>query len=310
MSFNPTYKIPKDASFVTVRNQNRMIYSNYLIQQNNVQQGCQLRAELQNGGVADADIVPKLLEGARETTVAQRDAEIASEACPIPVQQPIVIVLRLLILGDSTVDTAKSALTTRFSELGYTNNITITSRQLGTTEAGTDISKSNYDVLLYYTNTSQTGTATLFDQIATFISNGGGFVNAANSWRNYPSNFPSGSFASYNAFMSANSAFTTITGVQQAETGTMNVAVASVITDGLNTAIFSGGSGFRNGNPSAIAGGTKLATYTPSGNSLLAIGTNGSTRLVSLNVYIGSLDTLPNLRNLVANSILYANNLI
>ncbi len=64
------FKIPKDASFVTLRNQNRMIYANYRIQQNNVQQGCQLRVALENGGVADADIIPKLLEGARETTAA------------------------------------------------------------------------------------------------------------------------------------------------------------------------------------------------------------------------------------------------
>lgn len=85
MSFNSTYKIPKDASYVTLRNQNRMLYANYVIQQNNVQQGCQVRAELQNGGVADGDIIPKLLEGARATTAAERDAEVASEACPVTV---------------------------------------------------------------------------------------------------------------------------------------------------------------------------------------------------------------------------------
>ena len=77
------YKIPKDASYVTLRNQNRMIYANYRIQQNNVQQGCQIRVALENGGVADADIIPKLLEGARETTAAEVQIDISSGACPV-----------------------------------------------------------------------------------------------------------------------------------------------------------------------------------------------------------------------------------
>jgi hypothetical protein len=89
MSVNYTYKIPKDASFVTMRNQNRMLYANYIIQHNNVDDGCQIRVALQNGGVADADIVPKLLEGARETSVEERDRILASESCPVP-PQPII----------------------------------------------------------------------------------------------------------------------------------------------------------------------------------------------------------------------------
>lgn len=83
VNVNFTYKTPKDASFVTLRNQNRMLYANYIIQQNNVDDGCQIRVGLQNGGVADADIVSKLLEGARETTVEERDVIRASEACAV-----------------------------------------------------------------------------------------------------------------------------------------------------------------------------------------------------------------------------------
>jgi hypothetical protein len=89
MSVNYIYKIPKDASFVTMRNQNRMLYANYIIQQNNVDDGCQIRVALQNGGVADADIVPKLLEGARETTVEERNRILASESCPVPPEPPV-----------------------------------------------------------------------------------------------------------------------------------------------------------------------------------------------------------------------------
>jgi hypothetical protein len=82
MSANFFYKIPKDASYVTLRNQNRMLYANYIIQQNNLEGGCQIRVALENGGVADASIVPKLLEGARETTVEERDRILESQACP------------------------------------------------------------------------------------------------------------------------------------------------------------------------------------------------------------------------------------
>jgi hypothetical protein len=89
MSGSFIYKIPKDASYVTLRNQNRMLYANYIIQQNNVEDGCQLRVALQNGGVADADIVPKLLEGARETTIEERDRILASEACAV-VEVPVI----------------------------------------------------------------------------------------------------------------------------------------------------------------------------------------------------------------------------
>lgn len=102
MSFNSTYKIPKDASYVTLRNQNRMIYANYVIQRNNVQQGCQGVMRLQDGNPADADILPKLLEGARETTGAERDAAIASEACPVAViPTPIVSIGGSILFSSS-----------------------------------------------------------------------------------------------------------------------------------------------------------------------------------------------------------------
>jgi len=88
---NFVYKIPKDASYVTLRNQNRMLYANYQIQQTNVQQGCQIRVALENGGVADADIIPKLLEGARATTVAERVK---------PVLLPLLLLLLHPLQGD------------------------------------------------------------------------------------------------------------------------------------------------------------------------------------------------------------------
>lgn len=84
------YKMAKDASYVTLRNQNRMLYANYRIQQNNVQQGCQIRVGLENGGVADYDIIPKLLEGALATTAAEIQIDISSAACPVTIA-PVVV---------------------------------------------------------------------------------------------------------------------------------------------------------------------------------------------------------------------------
>ncbi len=84
-------KTPKDASYVTLRNQNRMLYANYIIQQKNVNDRCQIRVALQNGGVSDADILPKLLEGARETTVEERDRILAGGTCLQSIPEPVVI---------------------------------------------------------------------------------------------------------------------------------------------------------------------------------------------------------------------------
>jgi hypothetical protein len=89
LGFNSTYKTPKDASFVTVRNQNRMIYANAVLQQKNQTDGCKVTVGLQNGEVAPGGLHPRLLEGARETTAAERDAILASGSCPVlPTAEP------------------------------------------------------------------------------------------------------------------------------------------------------------------------------------------------------------------------------
>jgi hypothetical protein len=72
----------KDASFVTLRNQNKMLYANYIIQQNRVQSGCQLRIELENGSVGEASTIPKLLEGSVYTTLSEQAYDISSNSCP------------------------------------------------------------------------------------------------------------------------------------------------------------------------------------------------------------------------------------
>ena len=153
MSFNSTYKIPKDASYVTLRNQNRMLYANYSIQQYNVRQGCQVRAELQNGGVADADMIPKLLEGAIATTVAERTADIASEACPVTA----------VIVNPYASDKIYQSLTT--SAAAYT-----------AAAAGTWVSVTSTEYSALQTNVATTNVAGLATSILSTIT-GWGFAN-------------------------------------------------------------------------------------------------------------------------------------
>lgn len=70
-----------DASELTQRRQNKTLYANYIVQQENVASGCKLAVGLQNGHVADANIIPKLAEGALETSLAERALILANGAC-------------------------------------------------------------------------------------------------------------------------------------------------------------------------------------------------------------------------------------
>ena len=80
----------RDASFVTQKNQNRMIYANYLIQQYNVQQGEQIRVRLQGDGIPQSSILPSLIDGLYETTASERDAILANntQATAAPAADP------------------------------------------------------------------------------------------------------------------------------------------------------------------------------------------------------------------------------
>lgn len=73
----------KDASSITIRNQNRMLYANYIIQQKRVDGGCQLRVKLETGNTGDFSIIPKLLQGASETTALEAQTDISANSCPI-----------------------------------------------------------------------------------------------------------------------------------------------------------------------------------------------------------------------------------
>jgi hypothetical protein len=296
---NFIYKIPKDASYVTLRNQNRMLYANYRIQQNNTQEGCQGVMRLQNGNVADADLIPKLLEGARETTVAEIQLDISSNACPVAVAvsavtpSPVTPTLKLYILGDTNVSTVTSTIQSRLTALGYTT-ATINSVQLGTTYTGSDLNVSTYNTVLFFTNASQTGAAALSTNLKNFVNAGGNLVTATFAWNLYPSGFD----ATITPFQ--------LRAQSNDSTGNMTVDVVNPITTGVNTSLTGGALVPNNGAVSLQSGATKIATYTTSGAPLVAINTIGSSRTVGLNITVNTISVYPNLRNLTVNALLWA----
>ena len=76
----------KDASAITLRNQNRTLYANYVVQKNRADNGCKLSVTLENGGTGEASILTKIKQGEQETTVSERDNYISQNSCPILVQ--------------------------------------------------------------------------------------------------------------------------------------------------------------------------------------------------------------------------------
>lgn len=137
MSFNSTYKIPLPSSRLTEIRQNRMLYANYIskIQANN--QGCDTaRTGMEDGNVAPGSIVPDLLDGARNTTSAERDRILASTACPVTAAaapapappEPVVKILTdgLMLYYDAGITSSYSGSGTSIFDLspnGYTGTL-------------------------------------------------------------------------------------------------------------------------------------------------------------------------------------------
>ena len=79
---NTGFRNGGSSSALTEYRRNRMIYANYLIQQQNQTSGCQLNINLENGGVAEAKIIPILKTGALFISESERDAILSSGECP------------------------------------------------------------------------------------------------------------------------------------------------------------------------------------------------------------------------------------
>jgi hypothetical protein len=108
---NPRFKSGGTSSSLTEYRKTRMIYANYLIQQQNQTSGCKLNVNLESGGVAEAKIIPILKNGTLYITEQERDAILASGACPTSASEPQIPATILFTTIGSTSWTAPSWVT-------------------------------------------------------------------------------------------------------------------------------------------------------------------------------------------------------
>ena len=203
--------------------------------------------------------------------------------------------LRLLILGDTQVSTVSGQVSNEIVTLGYPTP-TISAVTISTTYSGTGLSSSSWDVVLYYTNSSQTGAVALNTSLRNYVDNGGNLVTCTFIWNLRPLGF--------------DFTLTPYVGtVNQSSdgTGNMTISVVHPITTGVGTSL-TGGVAIPNNLVTTLqSGASTIATYTSSGYPIIGINTVGTSRLVGINGYFPSyIVTRANMRRLVTNTVLWA----
>jgi hypothetical protein len=110
---NPGFRSGGTSSSLTEYRKTRMIYANYLIQQQNQTDGCKLNVTLESGGVGEAKIIPILKTGPLFITEQERNAILASGACPTTtsVSEPQIPATILFTTIGTTTWTAPSWVT-------------------------------------------------------------------------------------------------------------------------------------------------------------------------------------------------------
>ena len=204
--------------------------------------------------------------------------------------------LRLLIIGDSSVNTVSQFISSGFTGQGITN-FTISAVTAGLTYSGTSNMASSYDAILYYSNSSQYGTNALTNNLTTFVNAGGGLVTGTFIWNIRPANF--------NYQLTAFSAAGQSSSVQ-----TWTASTSHPILSGVSSAI-TNSSYFINSLSSASGGSTIIARLTPS--NIPYVGVNSTTyagRIVSVNTFPPGMQTYPNMRALFARAVMWAANRI
>lgn len=199
--------------------------------------------------------------------------------------------LRVLFLGDGSVSTVASNINTYITSTGKT--MTYSAVTMGTTYTGSgNITKSNYDVVVIYTNASQIGTTTMANALTTFVGQGGSVVSGVFLWNLAPSGY---NFTGTTAFNS--------TGTQGTSVGNFTVVSATTITNGIGTSL---PASFSNNNPTLASGAVSLATFT-NGDNCLAVKTVGSATLVSINAFPVNINSsTTTICKMFGNAILYA----
>ncbi len=95
-----------DASDIIRRRRDRLLYANYLAQQNRVNGGCANSVHLQNnGGAMDASLIPILKTGELATTPQEYEQVLQSSVCPVVEQvtpPPVVLDDYIYMVGGFT----------------------------------------------------------------------------------------------------------------------------------------------------------------------------------------------------------------
>jgi len=200
-------------------------------------------------------------------------------------------VLRVLFLGDTGVSTVASNINTYITSTGQTISYSAASLTNAYTGSG-NITKSNYDVVMIYTNGGQVGSTTMANALTTFVGQGGSVVSGVFLWNLAPAGY---NFTGTTAFNS--------TGTQGTSVGNFTVVSATTITNGIGTAL---PASFSNNNPTLVSGAVQLATFT-NGDNCLAVKTIGSSKNVSINAFPGNIvNSTSTICKIFGNAILYA----
>ena len=204
--------------------------------------------------------------------------------------------VKFLVLGDASSAANASQIYSEIVSLGY--GATGASVVIGTTYTGATagITPSNYDVVIYQTNSAQTGATGLNATLRSYVNAGGHLITTTFAWNLRPTGFD------YTL-----TPWVGPVGQSNNSTGNMTKTITHPITDGVNTSLTGGVIILNNTVTTLQSGATLVATYTTGGSPLVAINTVGSSRLVGLNLYwSGGLSAYTNIRRMVANSVLWA----
>ena len=199
----------------------------------------------------------------------------------------------VLFLGDTNISTVASNVSSYITQTGGT--ITYSAVTIGTTYTGDNgITPQNYDAVVFYTASGQVGGTELSTALTDYVNAGGNLVSGTFLWNVFQTGYNHSGTTAFNP-----------TGFQGTQAlGNFSATTPSVITEGIGTSFSQ--LTFTNAVVTLSAGATQLASYTENLYPLLATKQVGSSNLVSINAFLGSINTSGStLTKMVGNSILF-----
>jgi len=208
--------------------------------------------------------------------------------------------INLLILGDNSASAVASTLTTYFNKQpSYT--FSATSITITATYTGAGVTSGNYNAILLYSNSSNTGSLTMSKAIDSYVSTGGGFITAVFHWNLHVTNFD----------LTLSPWIYTGVGQSSAVLNLTFSANSHPILVGLTALSLSGGSSYYLDQVTTLQPNAyNIATWSGTTYPAISVGATGSARLVGINYWPTGISTYPNSIPVFANAILWAAKLI